>query len=287
MGADIEISEGYIKSKVNGRLKAIDYNFPLVTVGATISAIYAATLADGKSHFQNCAMEPEIEDLCNFLVKMGAKISGIGTKDLVIEGVKQLGGAEHQIIFDRIEAGTYLIAAAMTGGELNVYNVQYENLADLCQKLELTGQFVKKIPGGIHIKATKKINPVSVITAPYPGFVTDLQAQFMALMTLSTGIATIEERIFENRFMHVPELCRMGADITISHNKATITGVSALKGAEVMASDLRASVSLIIAGLVANGITQVNRIYHLDRGYENLVEKLSSVGAKIKRISKN
>ena len=284
LGADITIKEGYIIAKCDGRLKGCEFSFSKQSVGATINAILAATLADGQSIFTNCAMEPEITDLCNCLVGMGAEIYGIGTTKLTIIGKTKLFGTEHNVLPDRIEAGTYMIATAITRGNVLIKNIDIEILENLIPNLKEAGVEIIKEEKGIRVKHFGNIKPVNISTQPYPGFSTDLQAQFMTLMTLSNGSSLVKENIFENRFMHVPELCRMGANININGNTANIVGVSSLNGAEVMASDLRASVSLIIAGLAATGTTKVRRIYHLDRGYQSLEKKLALCGADIERV---
>lgn len=284
LGANIEIKEGYICAKVKGRLKGCVFSFDKPSVGATINAVLAAVLAKGDSHFMNCAKEPEIIDLCNFLNKMGAHIEGIGTSELLIQGKDELKGIEYTIMPDRIEAGTYMIAAAITKGDLLIKNIDYSLIENLAIKMNEAGIKIDHTDSNIRVTHKGKINPVNISTQPYPGFSTDLQAQFMSLMTLAEGTSVISENIFENRFMHIPELCRMGANITVKDHSAIVYGVKELSGSEVMASDLRASVSLIISGLCAKGTTKVNRVYHLDRGYQNLVEKLKNCGADIKRI---
>lgn len=285
MGATIEIDQGYIKAKApqNG-LQGADITFPMVSVGATENILMAATLAKGVTKMINAASEPEITDLANCLVKMGAKIKGIGTSTLVIEGVQKLSGAIHPIVADRIETGSYAIAAAMTGGELELIGTSLDLLPTFKETLEATGTTFIPTENGFIVKAPEgAIKSVDMKTAPFPGYPTDLQAQFMALMTLAEGSSIITETIFENRFMHVPELARMGADITLSGRTATVRGVNHLKGAEVMATDLRASVSLIMAGFCAEGETNVGRIYHLDRGYEDIENKLRACGGNIRR----
>ncbi len=284
MGAKIEIKEGYIYASSDGRLKGCDFTFAKSSVGATINAIMAASLADGQTNLSNCAREPEIADLCHCLNKMGAEISGIGTGAVKIIGKKALLGASHRILPDRIEAGTYMIAAAATRGDVKLRGINYDIVENLASKMIEAGIEVTPYADYIHIKHSGPIKPVDISTQPYPGFSTDLQAQFMCLMSLADGSSSVSENIFENRFMHVPELCRMGANITINGNEATIQGVKELTGAEVMASDLRASVSLIISGLCAKGETKVRRIYHLDRGYQSLEKKLSNCGADVSRI---
>jgi UDP-N-acetylglucosamine 1-carboxyvinyltransferase len=254
-------------------------------VGATETALMAATLAQGTTVINNAAREPEIEDLCRCLIAMGARIEGVGTARLVVEGVKELGGAEYAVMPDRIEAGTYAIAAAIAGGEIELAGARRDTIAALLERLERTGAEIRDVPGGValHVNGERPLS-VDLSTAPFPGFPTDLQAQFMALMTVADGTATIRETIFENRFMHVPELGRLGADIRVEGDIAIVRGVEKLRGAPVMATDLRASVSLVLAGLVAEGETIVNRVYHLDRGFDRLEEKLSAVGADIARV---
>ena len=284
LGATIAIEEGYIVANANGGLKGCDFKFLKKSVGATINAVLAAVLAKGESNFSNCATEPEITDLCECLISMGAEIYGVGTEGLKIIGKTSLSGTEYSVLPDRIEAGTYMIAAAATRGNILLKGIKFDILSNLISALRASGVYVEEENGNIRVKHSGEIKSVDISTAPYPGFSTDLQAQFMTLMILANGVSTIKENIFENRFMHVPELCRMGADINIDGNKATVNGVTELKGAEVIASDLRASVSLIIAGLVAQGETKVRRIYHLDRGYQALEKKLSDCGADINRI---
>ena len=285
MGVEIEILDGYIYARrIQKRLNACNFVFPRVSVGATINAILAATLADGTTHLSNCAREPEIKDLCNCLIKMGALIEGVGTDDLKITGQEELQGTKHSILPDRIEAGTYMIAAAITRGDLNIHGVDYDIIENIALKLMQVGVEVINSNNVIKVKYNGILKSVDLSTSAYPGFATDLQAQFMSLMTLANDSSVIIENIFENRFMHVPELCRMGANIIVDGNHAVVRGVEKLSGAEVMASDLRASVSLILAGLAANGITKVRRVYHLDRGYQSLEKKLSACGADIVRI---
>ncbi|HWJ89036.1 MAG TPA: UDP-N-acetylglucosamine 1-carboxyvinyltransferase [Pelagibacterium sp.] len=286
LGAEIDIDGGYVVARApGGRLKGTTVTFPKTSVGATHVVMMAATLADGTTIIENAAREPEVVDLANCLVAMGAKISGIGTERLVIEGVDKLGGAIHEVLPDRIETGTYAFAAAMTGGEVFLRNARPDLLQAPLDVLARSGVDVTPKEGGITIARNGNgILPVDIETDPFPGFPTDLQAQFMALMTRSQGVSTIKETIFENRFMHVAELARFGAKIAVDGQVATVTGVPELKGAQVMATDLRASVSLVIAGLAAKGETVVNRIYHLDRGFERLEDKLSRCGAEIERI---
>ena len=286
MGALLELKDGYIFAEVKGGLTAVDYTFPLVSVGATENLIMASTLAKGTSFLRNCALEPEITDLCNCLKAMGAKISGTGTSTIIIEGVSSLNGTTHAVILDRIELGTYMLAPAIAGGKVLLLGGKLELVNSFTDILSKTGCQVIESEMGITVESSKKgINPVNISTAPYPGFPTDLQAQMMALLTLSNGVSKLEENIFENRFMHAPELNRMGANILVDGGTATVTGVSRLKGAQVMATDLRASISLILAALGAQGETIVSRVYHLDRGYENVTAKLSACGARIKRLS--
>ncbi|MES2214979.1 MAG: UDP-N-acetylglucosamine 1-carboxyvinyltransferase [Pseudomonadota bacterium] len=284
MGATITIEHGYINAHVDLRLKGIHFNFDKKSVGATITMILAASLADGETKLMNAASEPEIVDLCNCLVQMGAKIQGIGTDSVTIMGQKELRGATHKVIPDRIEAGTYMIAAIMTRGDITLRNISYDMVENIALKLIEAGAEISSSENSVRVKHSGPINSVNIETKEYPGFATDLQAQFMALMTLSDGVSIVTENIFENRFMHVPELCRMGAYISIIGHSATIRGGQKLVGAEVMASDLRASVSLVLAGLVAEGETKLRRIYHIDRGYENVEAKLKACGARIERV---
>ncbi|MEY3196999.1 MAG: hypothetical protein RLZZ59_367 [Pseudomonadota bacterium] len=284
MGVEIEIDGGYIIATAKSGLKGTHFNFDKISVGATINILMAAVLAEGKTTLSNCAKEPEIIDLCNCLVGMGAKIEGIGTDTLNITGVSSLNAHTHEIIPDRIEAGTYMIAAAITHGSLLIKNIGYNLVENIGSKLIEAGVYITESENGVHVKGNGRYDAVDISTMPYPGFSTDLQAQYMTLMTLANGTSVITENIFENRFMHVPELCRMGANISVSSHNAIVRGVDHLVGAEVTASDLRASVSLILAGLVANGETKVRRIYHLDRGYESLEQKLRGCGADIERI---
>lgn len=284
MGAKIEINNGYIIAKIKGRLIGTHFSFNKISVGATINAIMAATLAKGETLLFNCAKEPEIVDLCHCLTVMGAEIEGIGTSELRIIGKSYLHGTSYQVMPDRIEAGTYMIAAAITKGDINIYGINYPIIENLALRLFEAGIDITALNNGVRVKYVDKLRPIDIQTQVYPGFATDLQAQFMSLMTLCEGASVITENIFENRFMHVPELCRMGANITINGNNAIVRGVKFLSGAEVMASDLRASVSLILAGLAAQGETKVRRVYHLDRGYQLLEEKLSRCGAEIFRV---
>ncbi|MBL8686917.1 MAG: UDP-N-acetylglucosamine 1-carboxyvinyltransferase [Alphaproteobacteria bacterium] len=284
LGANIEIKDGYIYATTPKRLIGTKVALPLVSVGATENIMMAACLAEGTTVIENAAREPEIVDLACFLQKMGAEISGAGTSTLTIKGVPSLKPCQYQVMTDRIEAGTYMIAALITGGTLTLTNAPAQTLEALMTTLRQAGADISIHQHNLTIKPSKTLTGVDVMTEPYPGFPTDLQAQFMALMTVANGASMITETIFENRFMHVPELARMGANITIHGSSALVRGVNKLSGAPVMATDLRASVSLVLAGLVAKGETIVNRIYHLDRGYENLVEKLNRCGAVIDRI---
>lgn len=286
MGAMITLEGGYILAKVKGRLKGAEIAFDKVSVGATENILMAATLADGVTILKNAACEPEVMDLAYCLNRMGAKIEGIGTTTLTITGVAELKGTQHKVIADRIEAGTYAIAAAMTGGEIEICGLETDIISSLLEKMTLAGIKITLTPNGILVSSNGFIQPVDITTQPYPGFPTDMQAQFMALMSVANGASVISETIFENRFMHVPELNRMGANITISGHTAMVRGVPQLTGAEVMATDLRASVSLVLAGLIAKGETTLNRVYHIDRGYENVEEKLRICGAEIRRIKR-
>ena len=286
LGATIELKEGYLHAKSNGRLKAGTFEMRMASVGATENFIMAATLANGTSVLKNAAKEPEIVDLVKCLRSMGAQIKGEGSSTVEIQGVDTLGGATHPIVVDRIELGTYMVAPAIAGGQVDLIGGKKKLLGEFWNSLERVGLEISETSDGIRAKRVNEvIKAVDVKTEVYPGFATDLQAQFMALMCLADGTSFLEETLFENRFMHAPELIRMGAKIDVQGGIAKVQGVSKLKGAPVMATDLRASVSLILAGLAAEGETKVARVYHLDRGYENLVSKLSNVGAKIERIS--
>ena len=284
-GAQIELAAGYVRAIApDGGLPGGRYSFPVVSVGATENALMAAVLAKGKSTLHNAAREPEIVDLCNLLVAMGAQIEGIGTSDITIHGVERLHGATYMVMPDRIEAGSYACAAAITGGEVTLAGARIEEMEATVQALRDANVQVEPVKGGIHVAADGPIRPVTLSTAPYPGFATDMQAQLMALLCLADGSSVLTETIFENRYMHVPELNRMGAHIETKGRTAIVHGVKKLTGAEVMATDLRASMSLVIAGLAAEGETQVHRLYHLDRGYERLEEKLALLGANIQRV---
>ena len=286
LGADIEIEGGYVIARARKGLRGGEIVFPKVTVGGTHTALMAAALANGTTVIENAAREPEIGDVADCLNKMGAKITGAGTSRIVVEGVAKLNGARHAVLPDRIETGTYAMAVAMTGGDVLLQNARPELLQSALDVLEQTGTTVTLTNEGIRIARNGAgLAPVDVTTEPFPGFPTDLQAQLMALMTRAKGTSRITETIFENRFMHVQELVRLGARIQLDGQTATIEGVDRLKGAPVMATDLRASVSLVIAGLAAEGETVVNRVYHLDRGFERVEEKLVRCGAEIERLS--
>lgn len=284
MGAKISLEGGYIIGKAQ-RLKGAKIYFDIPTVTGTENLMMAATLARGTTIIENSAKEPEVVDLANYLISMGAKIKGAGTSIIEIEGVNELKPPqEYEIIPDRIEAGTFMAAAGLTGGEVLLKDCRTEHLYAVILKMKDAGVIFKKTKKGLKVIGPEKLQAVDIKTKPYPGFPTDMQAQFMAMMTVAQGTSVIKETIFENRFMHVAELRRMGADITVEGNTATVRGVKKLKGAPVMATDLRASASLVVAALVAEGDTIIDRIYHLDRGYEELDKKLSQLGAKIKRI---
>ena len=288
LGAHIDLHEGYVYAQAPRGLRGAEIEFPIVSVGATEHAMLAAVLANGVTVLKNCAKEPELDDLAICLNAMGAKVEGAGTSTITITGVARLNGATHSVIPDRIETGTYAVAAAMAGGEVRLTKTRADFIQALLDKIEEAGADVIPTNDGVIIKRNgARLNAVDIETDPYPGLATDLQAQFMALMTTAKGTSVIRETIFENRFMHVPELGRLGADISISGGEATVTGVDNLEGAQVMATDLRASVSLVIAGLAARGETTVNRVYHLDRGFERLEEKLGACGAQIRRLRDN
>ncbi|MEQ8639654.1 MAG: UDP-N-acetylglucosamine 1-carboxyvinyltransferase [Alphaproteobacteria bacterium] len=285
LGAEISLDQGYVEARAPAGLKGAHFVFPNVSVGATENVLMAATLARGDSVLENVAREPEVTDLAHCLVAMGARISGIGTDTLRITGVERLTGADHHILPDRIETGTYAIAVAMTGGRVTLSGARRDLVASLLDSLVEAGADVGEVDGALTVaRGSVPLLGVDVMTEPFPGFPTDLQAQFMAAMTIAGGASMITETIFENRFMHVPELMRMGANINLHGASAMVRGVPRLTGAQVMATDLRASVSLILAGLVATGETMVNRVYHLDRGYERLEEKLSGCGASVERV---
>ena len=285
LGAKIDLHEGYVYAQAPRGLKGAEITFPFVSVGATEHAMLAAVIADGVTVLHNAACEPELLDLQECLNAMGARVEGAGTPTVTITGVPRLHGATHAVIPDRIEMGTYAVAAAMAGGEVRLTNARPHLIDSLLDKLEAAGCEVERTHDGVIIRrGEQRLKAVDLETAPYPGFATDLQAQFMALMTVADGESHIRETIFENRFMHAPELMRLGADISVSGGEARVRGVARLEGAEVMATDLRASVSLVIAGLAARGETIVSRIYHLDRGFERLEEKLTACGAQVRRI---
>ena len=286
IGAEIELAAGYVKASApRGRLSGGDFSFPVVSVGATENALMAAVLASGRTQLFNAAREPEIVDLCNLLVAMGSKISGIGSSHLIIDGVEGLHGCEYQVMPDRIEAGSYACAAGITGGSLDLIGARPDDMQATLNALAQAGLIVEFHNRGIKVSADGGMKPLALSTSPFPGFATDMQAQFMAMLTLARGDSFLEETIFENRYMHVPELRRMGANVDIHGRSAIVHGVEKLTGASVMATDLRASMSLVLAGLAAEGETEVLRVYHLDRGYERLEEKLSAVGATIERRS--
>ncbi len=285
LGATFDLDGGYIDGRVTGRLRGATIVFPFVSVGATEQLLMAASLAEGQTVLANAAREPEITDLAECLVRMGARISGIGTDKLVVEGVKQLHGASHTIIPDRIETGSYACAAAISGGSVFLRDAKLEHLGATVRTLREAGVEILEQPGGLMVKRLNGLHGADAMTEPYPGFPTDMQAQFMALMSVAEGASMVTETIFENRFMHVPELNRMGARINVHGASAIVRGVPSLKGAPVMATDLRASLSLILAGLGAKGETVVNRVYHLDRGYEAVERKLAACGADIERIA--
>lgn len=287
MGAAMHITHGYIQASTlhlpNRRLQGAKYYMDLVTVTGTENLMMASALAQGTTVLENAAKEPEVVDLAECLNKMGARIKGAGTDTITIEGVERLNGAQHHIVCDRIEAGTYMVAAAMTGGEVTLKNARADLLEAVIEKLREAGASVSHDTNSITVKSDGKLKAVNVRTAPHPAFPTDMQAQFMAMNTVAEGVSTVIETIFENRFMHVQELQRMGANIDVQGNTALVKGVAALEGASVMATDLRASAGLVLAGLVADGETVIDRIYHLDRGYEKLEEKLNQLGAKVRR----
>ncbi|MBI1218968.1 MAG: UDP-N-acetylglucosamine 1-carboxyvinyltransferase [Rhodobacteraceae bacterium] len=286
LGATLELRDGYVYAEAKGGLKGAVFDFPLVSVGATENALMAATLAKGTTELRNAAREPEIVDLARCLRKMGARIEGEGTSTITIEGVDRLTGTTHPVVTDRIELGTYMLAPAICGGEVEFLGGRIDLVGAFCEKLDAAGISVSETERGLKVKRKNgRVNAVDVITAPFPGFPTDLQAQMMALLCTAEGVSVLEERIFENRFMHAPELIRMGAKIDVHGGQATVTGVEKLRGARVMATDLRASVSLILAALAAEGETVVSRVYHLDRGYERVEEKLGACGASIERVS--
>lgn len=286
MGATITVENGYVKARApkGGRLIGCDHSFDVVTVGGTENVIMAAVLAKGVTRLENCAREPEVVDLANMLVKMGAKIHGIGTATMMIEGVDSLHGCEYRVIADRIETGSYLAGALMSGGDVLTKNTSAEFLHPVLHKFEQMGAIVSTGDDWIRVQMTGRPKPVDIRTQPHPGFPTDMQAQLMAVCCLADGTSTIIENIFENRYMHVPELKRLGADIRVDGHTAVVTGVSGFTAAPVMATDLRASMSLVMAAAVADGQTVLDRIYHIDRGYENVENKLHGLGVNIERI---
>jgi UDP-N-acetylglucosamine 1-carboxyvinyltransferase len=284
LGAEIDLESGYIHARAPRGLKGARIIFPQVSVGATENLLMAATLAEGETELVNAAREPEIADLAMCLMRIGARIEGIGTDRLRVEGVRSLSGASHRIVPDRIEAGTYACAAAITGGSVLLEGARMEHLGAVVRALRDAGVEVAERPEGLRVSRRNGLSGTDAMTEPFPGFATDMQAQFMALMCVAEGASMITETIFENRFMHVPELMRMGARINYHGASAIVRGVPRLSGAPVMATDLRASVSLVLAGLAAEGETIVNRVYHLDRGYERVEAKLAAVGADIERL---
>lgn len=286
LGAELDLHDGYVHAKAPGGLKGTTYEMPFASVGATENLLMAATLAKGTTVLKNVAREPEIVDLAQCLRAMGAQIQGEGTSTLTIQGVDRLGGATHQVVTDRIELGTYMLAPMITNGEVELLGGRRDLVSAFSDKLEAAGAEIIETKLGLKVtRKSERIQPVDIVTEVHPGFPTDLQAQMMALLAMADGVSVLEEKIFENRFMHAPELQRMGANIEVHGGMATVTGVNKLKGAPVMATDLRASISLILAGLAAEGETTVSRVYHLDRGYEHVVRKLSAVGAKIERVA--
>ncbi|MGV6839318.1 MAG: UDP-N-acetylglucosamine 1-carboxyvinyltransferase [Planktomarina sp.] len=285
LGAEIELKEGYVHAAAPKGLQGGVIDFPFVSVGATENALMAATLAKGTTVIKNAAREPEIVDLAHCLQAMGAQIEGEGTSTITIQGVDRLHGATHRVVTDRIELGTYMLAPLIAGGSMECLDGRIDLLSAFCEKLDAVGAVVEETAKGLKVsRANGRVNAIDVTTEPFPGFPTDLQAQMMAMLCTANGTSVLEEKIFENRFMHAPELIRMGAQIDVQGGTATVTGVDRLKGAPVMATDLRASVSLILAGLAAEGETRVNRVYHLDRGYERVEEKLGQLGATIERV---
>ncbi len=286
LGATLELRDGYVHADAGAGLTGAVIEFPMVTVGGTENALTAATLARGTTVIRNAAREPDTVDLCRCLTAMGARIDGAGTSEITIDGVDRLHGATHEVIPDRIEMGTFMVAPAICGGEVELLGGRMDLVAAAAEKLDAAGVDITPTDRGLRVARNGNgIRAVDVTTAPFPGFPTDLQAQMMALMCTAQGQSTLTETIFENRFMHAPELARMGARIDVQGNRATVTGVERLRGAPVMATDLRASVSLILAGLAAEGETLVSRVYHLDRGYERIEQKLGAVGARIERVA--
>ena len=284
LGATVELASGYVEASAR-RLTGAHFRFAVPTVTGTENVMMAATLASGTTVLDNCAREPEVEDLARLLVAMGATIEGAGEERITIHGVERLGGADHAILSDRIEAGTYLIGAALTGGDVTVDDLRPADLSPLLEKLAETGSAVESGRDWVRVRRDGELRPRDIVTAPHPGFPTDLQAQYMALMTQARGQAAIRETVFENRFQHAPELARMGASIAVEGNLARVSGPTPLSGARVMATDLRASACLVLAGLAAEGETMIERIYHLDRGYEAMERKLQSLGGRVERIA--
>jgi UDP-N-acetylglucosamine 1-carboxyvinyltransferase len=285
LGAEIDLAEGYIEARASGRLKGAHIVFPMVSVGATENLLMAAALAEGETVLANAAREPEIGDLARCLNAMGAKVEGIGTDTLTVQGVERLHGAAHEVVPDRIETGTFAMAAAITRGDLKLLGTRAGLMEAVVEKLREAGVTIEATEGGLRVACPDGVHGVDVMTEPFPGFPTDLQAQMTALMSVSDGAAMITETIFENRFMHIPELARMGANVTVHNASSLVRGVKGLKGAPVMATDLRASASLVLAGLAAEGETVVSRVYHIDRGYERIEEKLAACGADIERVT--
>ncbi len=283
MGAKIKVEHGYVEAEAK-RLKGVTYYFDTVTVTGTENLMMAAALAEGTTVLENSAREPEVVDLAQMLNALGAKVSGAGTSTITIEGVEALQGGKYRVMPDRIEAGTFLLAGCLPGSQVCVEGMNAEHVDALLVKIRETGAKVEVLENAVQVTAPRRIKPVDISTAPYPGFATDLQAQFMAILAVAEGSSVIRENIFENRFMHVGELIRMGADIKLDGNSAVVRGVKALSGAPIMATDLRASASLVLAGLAAEGITEITRVYHIDRGYEKIEKKLRKLGARVKRV---
>lgn len=286
LGASISLEHGYIKAEA-ARLNGAEIEFEKKTVGGTENLLMAASLAHGETVLKNCSLEPEVSNLCDLLIKMGAKIAGVGEEKIRIKGVEELGGAIHEIIPDRIEAGTFLVAGALTQGNIILTNVEPSHLDTIIEKLKYSGAKIEQIRNhSLQVIGSPEIKPQDITTSPYPGFPTDMQAQFIVLMTQASGTSIITETIFDRRFSHVNELLRLGANIEVSGDKAIVKGKTPLSGAETIATDLRASASLVLAGLIANGETIINEVEHLDRGYEKIEEKLKSLGASIERLRK-
>ncbi len=285
LGAEIRIEHGYVYATVpRGRLRGTVFTFDGVTVTGTENVMMAAVLAEGETALRNCAREPEVKDLADALASMGARIEGAGTDEIRVVGVESLRPVTHTVIADRIEAGTFLVAGALPGGDVTVRSCIPAHLEALVEKLRAVGAEVREVPSGLRVIGDGRPRPVDIRTAPHPGFPTDMQAQMMVLLSLADGSSRIAETVFENRFMHVQELLRLGADVTVDGKMALVRGVSGLSGAPVMASDLRASAALVLAGLAAQGTTEIQRVYHLDRGYERIEQKLAPLGARIRRV---